>query len=52
MIGLIKPQAPDPAPINFHSADERCGIGTEVTQVCKFSRAGDVDRREHGGGRR
>ncbi len=37
--------APLTAPINDHSADERCGCGTGVTQVCIFIRAGEDDRR-------
>lgn len=40
-----------PARINFPSAHERAGFGTDVTQVDDFSRADDVDPRHQGGAR-
>ena len=49
-IHRISVAAPVLAPINYHSADERCGFGTGVTQVCNFIRAGEDDRRLAGVG--
>jgi len=46
----VSAAAPVSAPINYHSADERCGFGTGVTQVCDFIRAGEDDRRQPGVG--